>query len=46
MRLTWYDAIIRIRVKRLIFNILSTIMSGREVSRHYHNIILIRGFSP
>ena len=46
MRLTWYDAIIRIRVKRLIFNILSTIMSGREVSRPYHNIILIRGFSP
>ena len=23
-----------------------TIMGGREVSRPYHNIILIRGFSP
>ena len=28
------------------FQYIITIMSGREVSRPYHNIIFIRGFSP
>ena len=28
------------------FQYIITIMIGREVSRPYHNIIFIRGFSP
>ena len=43
MRYAWYGCDNSRSRQMVIFNI---IVSGREVSSPYHNIILIRGFSP
>ena len=46
MRLTWQGIDNSHPLQMVNFQYIIIIMSGREVSRPYHNIILIRGFSP
>ena len=46
MRLTWKGSDNSHPRQMIDFQHIIIIMSGREVSRPYHNIIFIRGFSP
>ena len=46
MRLTWYGSDNSLPCQTVNLQCIIIIMSGHEVSRPYHDIILIRGFSP